>query len=104
MSCLNPTINSESITFDMVECIEEGKKSKTEYVSAAPFPHIVKDDFLPTAMLKRVLDEFPQRETGQFADAHSRKKTGYQLEKIRSTYITNLMFAFNSAAFVRFLE
>ena len=104
MSYLNPVVSCDSVVFDMQECIEQGKKLNSEYVSAVPFPSTVKDDFLPISMLKRVVDEFPANEKSEIADAHSLYKTGYTLERIKSLYITNLLAAFNSAPFLRFLE
>jgi hypothetical protein len=104
MSYLNPTVISDSVLFDMSECIEQGRKLRAEYISAHPFPHIVRDEFLPACILNRVVDEFPARQRGRFADAHSRNKTGYQLEAIKSVYVANLLAALNSAPFLRFLE
>ena len=104
MSVLNPSVVGESVAFDRNECESQGRAFHESYLSANPFPHIVLDEFLPRELLQRVLAEFPQREKGRFADDHSQLKTGYQLEMIKSQFITNLMAAFNSAQFVRFLE
>lgn len=101
---LNPTIQSDLIRFDRDECQKLGKSLQEKYTSNSPFPHIVLDDFLPKDLLRRVLADFPKREPGKFSDAHSRLKTGYQLEKIESPFITNLIDALNSSQFMEFLE
>jgi len=104
MSCLNPTIVNNGIQFEMQECISRGKELLERYTAATPFPHIVLDDFLSETLLGRVVDEFPAREPRPHSDAHSVYKAGYTLERITSAYITNLLFALNSAQFLSFLE
>ncbi len=101
---LKPRIEGDTVFFGEAECLGAGKTLHDEYVGNSPFPHIVIDDFLPQDALRRVVAEFPERAQGQFADAHSNLKTGYQLEKIKSAYITNLINALNSAQFLTFLE
>lgn len=104
MSMLQPAINGDSVFFDEEECRIAGAKLEADYNSARPFPHIVIDDFLPVDVLKRVLEEFPERQTGNFDDAQSRLKTGYPIARIESPFIKNLLFALNTAPMIRFLE
>src|SRR6056297_3663664 len=101
---LNPRIAGETIFMDRTECRLLGDALHEEYVNNNPFPHIVMDNFLPQDLLNRVLQEFPKREKGRFDDDHSRLKTGYQMEKIASPLITNLIDALNSSPFLDFLE
>jgi hypothetical protein len=104
MSCLDPRTAGDHVAFDRRQCEEQGTERHDAYVNAHPFPHAVIDDFLPAALLRRVVAEFPQRRTGRFDDPQSRLKTGYQLEMIASPFITNLLHALNSAPFLVFLE
>jgi len=104
MSVLNPIRSGSFVQFDRSECVAVGKSLKDDYADAKPFPHIVIDDFLPTEALRRVVEEFPERQSGRFADAQSNLKTGYQLEMIGSQYTTSFFHAFNSFQFLRFLE
>lgn len=101
---LNPRVIGETIFFDRAECRALGDALYPEYVNNNPFPHIVIDDLLPKDILYRVLGEFPKRAKGRFDDDHSRLKTGYQMEKITSPLITNLIDALNSSPFLDFLE
>jgi Rps23 Pro-64 3,4-dihydroxylase Tpa1-like proline 4-hydroxylase len=103
-SLINPMVRGDFVELDRDECVAAGKKLHKTYVENQPFPHIVMENFLPMDLLRRVVEEFPKRETGRFADAHSNLKTGYQMEKIRSDYITNLQNALNSSQFIEFLE
>ncbi|MCI0561555.1 MAG: 2OG-Fe(II) oxygenase [Nitrososphaera sp.] len=103
MICLNPTIENDTVAFSMEECARSGRALREKYVNAKPFPSIVIDDFLPTPVLRRVIDEFPSRKKGRFADAQSNLKTGYQLEMIQSRFITSLLYALNSAQMLTFM-
>lgn len=101
---LNPRVEDSTIFLDRAECAALGRSLHQAYVTNKPFPHIVIEDLLPLDLLRQVVEHFPKREAGRFNDAHSRLKTGYQLDKIRSPLITNLIDALNSAAFLNFLE
>ena len=103
-ACLNPEVQGDMVLLDRQECISLGKSLNTTYVGNQPYDHIVIEDFLPLPLLRQVLAEFPERQEGKFNDAHSKLKTGYQLEKITSPLITNLISALNSAQFLQFLE
>lgn len=103
MSFLNPSIENDTVAFSMEECARSGTALREKYVNANPFPSIVIDNFLPVAILRRVIDEFPSRKKGRFADAQSDLKTGYQLEMIQSAFITHLLYALNSAQMVTFV-
>lgn len=101
---LNPKIVGDSVFLDREECLALGKQLHDTYVNNTPFPHIVIDDLFPAEPLRRVVEEFPGRREGRFSDAHSKLKTGYQMEMIDSPYIHNLLAALNSAQFLGFLE
>ena len=89
---------------DREACKALGSALHDQYVSASPFPHIVIDNLLDPAVLRRVVDEFPGREKGRFSDAYSQLKTGYTHGQIRSAYIQDLLNVLNSAPFVMFLQ
>lgn len=103
-SVLAPSEQEGFVWLRRDQCAEQGKLLAHQYRSAEPFPHAVLTNFLPKAILRRVLDEFPKHEPGRFSDAQSKLKTGYQLEKITSPYVNSLINALNSAAFLTFLE
>lgn len=101
---LNPIVAGDAVRLDRAECRRLGEELHDVYVGNRPYPHIAIDNFLPVEVLRRVVDEFPVREPGRFADAHSNLKTDYTMEKISSHYITNLLTALNSSQFLAFLE
>lgn len=101
---LNLSVDGECVTLDRDECLRLGRALHDEYVGNRSYPHIVIDDLFPAAALRRMVDEFPARQAGAFADQHSNLKTGYQMEKIRSNYISNFLNMLNSSQFLGFLE
>lgn len=101
---LKPNVDSDTVMFSREECVRLGDELHDTYVNNQPFPHIVIKNFLPIDQLRRVVDEFPERQKGRFNDDQSKLKTGYQLEMIKSSYITNYFNALNSSQFISFLE
>jgi Rps23 Pro-64 3,4-dihydroxylase Tpa1-like proline 4-hydroxylase len=77
------------------------------YTAALPFPHIVIDDFLAADVLAELIRDFP----GPGDHAWLRYRAPAEKDKLQSTSelqmpasIRSMILAFNSAAFVRFLE
>ena len=68
MSFLNPGVEGDTTFFDGAECKARGAELHEQYVDARPFPHVLIDDFLPLAILRRVVAEFPERRPGRFAN------------------------------------
>lgn len=101
---LNPVISGDSVALERAECNALGEQLHDTYVNNDPYPHIVIDNLFPHDCLKRVLDEFPERQAGKFADGQSNLKTGYQMEMIESNYINSFQNALNSSQFIEFLE
>ena len=101
---LVPVVSGDNVAFDRENCVSLGKSLHEEYIHNQPFRHIAIENFLPLDVLRRVVAEFPGRKTGRFSDAHSKLKTGYQMEAIESFCITNLQNALNSSQFLEFLE
>jgi Rps23 Pro-64 3,4-dihydroxylase Tpa1-like proline 4-hydroxylase len=90
--------------FDRADSRALGQRFHDRYVNASPYPHIVFDNLISADVLRQVNREFPSQREGRFADSFSMLKTGYRLEQIRSAYINDLLSAFNSPAFLNFLE
>ena len=81
------------------------------YRSAEPFPHVVLDDFLPAEALDRIVAEFPSANAAQDDPAWRRyqraqERDKYQLSDERRIppFIREVLFAFNSAVFLGFLQ
>jgi Rps23 Pro-64 3,4-dihydroxylase Tpa1-like proline 4-hydroxylase len=76
------------------------------YATAAPFPHIVIDNFLPEAILDEILTEFPdpkQIAWKSFAN-QAEKKLASRDEKQMGDATRFLLYQFNSSTFISFLE
>ena len=81
-------------------------EQREQYLSAAPFPHIVLDNVLPEEALDLVLREFPETQSAiwkQYENYHE-KKLETQGEERLSDNISLILYQFNAAPFLRFLE
>lgn len=92
---------------------EQAQNYAPGYAGASPFPHAVIDDFLPIWAAERALEMFPAPDAPFWFDwkrrdpLHQPGKQGIgSAERLEGApaFIHNLLFAFNSAPFLRFLE
>ena len=91
--------------FDEGECGTAGATLHDRYVAAAPFPHIVIDDFCEPGLLRDIADNFPPRDGKQYFDrAQERLKYQYHAGEIPYGPTRNLLAELNSRAFLRFLK
>ncbi len=85
-----------------------------EFARNQPFPHIVLDDFLPSGVIRCLIDEFPGVDdipwqnwgagrTGRVQALH-RSKLGQSEERHFPPFIRHFLSQLNSATFVRFIE
>ena len=81
-------------------------KSQKEYFQAEPFPHIIIDNFLPEAVLDRVLQEFLSPETIDWKTFNnSAEKKLASTSELRMGENTRLLLQqLNSSTFISFLE
>jgi hypothetical protein len=82
------------------------EKFRREYAAADPYPHIVIDDFLPSAVLERVVSEIPKPgeiDWIRFDDARGRKLAS-EAETQLGGAPRALLYQLNSSAFIDFLE
>lgn len=100
-------------TFTEAPLMALAERHRAAYASAAPFSHVVIDDFLPLDVANRLLDAFPAPDAPNWLDwtkrdtVHQPKKQGIghasRLEGA-DPFVHNVLFAFNSSPFLRFLE
>jgi hypothetical protein len=91
--------------FDQEQCVAEGKARAEKYQSAEPYPHIVMEDFVDADILRRVLDEFPDRDGREFFDRdQERFKFQFNPNTVQSGLIRNLLAELNSEPFLAFLS
>ncbi len=98
--------NTEFGFFDIEDIREKGKELSENYNGAAPFPHIVIDDFISPEILEKCLSEFPGEndpESITFDRAQERFKTGFNPDYM-SPALRSLFYSLNSRPFLMFLE
>jgi hypothetical protein len=92
---------------------ELGDRLRKAYAAAAPFPHVVIDDFLPAEVAGRVLEEFPPPDSPIWLDwrnrapLHQPKKLGIgHVSRLGAQvpFIQQLLLAFNAYPVINFLE
>lgn len=98
--------------FDTQQLDTLGTQAHGQYVSAAPFPHAVFDDFLPAEQANHLLNDFPRPDSPIWLDWRERdtvnqpKKQGIghapRLEGV-SPHILSMLAAFNTYPFLNFL-
>ena len=95
----------ESLTIDTRTAKEIGAANATTYQSGQPYHHICIDNFLPMEIVERVREELaslPEAERG-FDAAEEKLKSQYSPDRLPD-YTRHLFQAFNSRAFLQFLE
>jgi hypothetical protein len=79
---------------------------REQYAKAQPFPHAVIEDFLPTAVCERLLQEFP--DSGKIDwlrfERHHSKKLATKGETQFGDFTREVLRQFNGPACLRFLE
>lgn len=91
--------------FDAAECRAAGAALAADYAAADPFPHVVIDDLLASALLASLLPGFPDREGRSFFDRdQERFKYQFAPEGIAHAGLRSLLTELNGAAFLSFLE
>jgi Rps23 Pro-64 3,4-dihydroxylase Tpa1-like proline 4-hydroxylase len=91
--------------FDREQCVAVGTSLADKYQNAAPFPHIMMEDFIDAAVLRDVLAEFPDRDGRTYFDrAQERLKYQFDPNTVPSHIIRNLLAELNSEPFLAFLS
>jgi Rps23 Pro-64 3,4-dihydroxylase Tpa1-like proline 4-hydroxylase len=92
--------------FDPIRLEELAKKHSQEYKKEVPYEHIVIDDFLDPEALEQVLAEFPSKNQKVWHDYQSHYENKQELngEGKMGGFTQHLLYQFNSAPFLQFLE
>ncbi|HWJ69683.1 MAG TPA: 2OG-Fe(II) oxygenase [Sphingobium sp.] len=105
MAILTPTEQDDYISFDDEASKAAGAALAERYQNAAPFPHIVMDDFLPVDFLRGLLGDFPDSAGKTCFDRdQERLKYQYPPRDIPGRRLRNLVTELNSPAVLRFLQ
>jgi hypothetical protein len=81
-------------------------EQREPYLSATPFPHAVLDNVLPEEALDLVLREFPDPQSAawkEYQNYHEKKLEIHGEERLGDD-VSLILYQFNSAPFLRFLE
>jgi Rps23 Pro-64 3,4-dihydroxylase Tpa1-like proline 4-hydroxylase len=93
------------LVLDEDECRTNGAELRSRYMNATPFPHIVLDDFVDPALLRKVIAEFPSpQDVPGYNRDQERLKYEFGPKYWGGATTHNLFALFNSQAFVSFLE
>ena len=103
MSVLELARQDGSIRFEEDQCRQAGQALAGRYREAQPFPHIVMDDFLPAAELRKVLEAFPDAEGRDFYDREQERLKYQYHPQDCAPAIRTLLAELNSQAFLAFL-
>lgn len=90
---------------DMEQAAAAGRALHAGYAAAAPFPHIVMDDFLDAELLRGLVGDWPSdgAKVG-YARDQERLKYEWQPVNLESARIRGFLAEMNSAPMVAFLE
>lgn len=110
MDSINHTLPftlSPELDFDHNAASDLGTSLTHRYIEAAPFPHIVIDDFLRTDLIASICADFPVDQTKN--EMHYERGYKGQLKRQISPnectpYLKTVFNAFNSAPMLQFLE
>jgi hypothetical protein len=93
------------LSFDERACLAAGERLRETYRSAAPFPHIVIEDFLDRDLLRAIAGAYPSLENRAFFD-RDQERFKYQIhpQESGSGLVRNLLAELNSQAFLGFLR
>jgi Rps23 Pro-64 3,4-dihydroxylase Tpa1-like proline 4-hydroxylase len=99
------TVDAETLTCDIENAAETGATLAQTYRSAAPFPHIVLDDFVSSTALQPLLTEWPDAGSkSHFNRSQERLKFQWERAELKSPYIRAFLAEMNSPGVIRFLE
>ncbi len=92
---------------DAAPLVSRGQELAAAYRSAAPFPHVVLDDFLPAVLAERAAAEFAALSTDswdRYEDQGNTLKLATSDEAAMGPTLRHLVGQFNGHAFIAFLE
>lgn len=99
-------VNNQLFCIDPQYLQDLAAKNRESYAQAEPFPHIIIDDFLPSAVLEEILREFPKPGDidWQSFDRKTEKKLASTSELQMGEQTRMLLYQLNSSTFIDFLE
>ena len=101
---MNSTLSMFRLDVDYLKAL--ALEHREAYATASPFPHVVIDNFLPEALLEKVLKEFPNPKQidWQTFQTPAEKKLASRHEQQMGDATRLLLYSLNSSTFITFLE
>ena len=95
-----------AVFFDAAALEDLARAHADRYAQAAPFAHVVLDDFLPEAVADRLVEEFPSVGAIDWIayDAPNERKLESKHEGQLGPFTRHVVSQFHSSAFLTFLE
>src|SRR5579883_1005387 len=94
------------VLFERQSLLELADRLHEEFQLASPFKHVVIDDFLPDAILERVLEEYPEPEQAPWQVFNTDREVKLALADVTlmGPVTRQLLDEFNGQVFIDFLE
>lgn len=106
-NCVLPINVADGFKLDSKNAREIGESLSGDYCFAEPFPHVVLDNFLPEALIRGIIEHFPQDRMQSdvvfdagYAGHHKRQVQPLDCDD----YCRRVFSFFNSQPFLQFLE
>jgi len=97
----------DGLSMDPTEARSLGELFSEDYSKAAPFPHVVLDDFLPDGLVRKVLENFPTGERasdGVFNIGYGGEHKRQIMPEDCNRFSREMFQFFNSRSMLQFLE
>ncbi|MBD3143077.1 2OG-Fe(II) oxygenase [Microbispora bryophytorum] len=97
---------TQRFTFRREDLFPLADRRREDFLGAAPFRHVVIDDFLPPGALEPILEEFPEPRDGSWQQFDSSREIKLALSDTErmGPATRHLLAEFNGQVFVEFLE
>lgn len=102
-----PTQDRGLFAVDPEAARSKGKELSEAYNSAAPFPHVVIDDFLPRPVIDYCLEHFPREldpEGREYDRDQERYKRSFNPDFLDDPQLRALFYTFNARPFISVIE
>ena len=94
--------------FDPIQLFDRANRIRDDFLTAQPFPHIVLDDFLPSDVAERLLQDYPSPRSFNSESTMGEPRRKGKLRSVTETeftpYVRLVLHQFNSSPFIQFLE
>ncbi|MEV4456898.1 2OG-Fe(II) oxygenase [Microbispora sp. NPDC004025] len=97
---------TQAFTFRREDLFPLADRRRQDFLDAAPFRHVVIDDFLPPGVLEPILEEFPEPRDASWQQFDSSREIKLALSDTErmGPATRHLLAEFNGQVFVEFLE